>query len=265
MDGMDKMCNGHPWCTTKTTNIQNNFGLSFRHSTCGGHLQCHNDCCDYMHRNGGVRNNTEWANSIHLPFAVGNVAPIRSTIEYKVCCFTHVCIALCHAQIIYIHFTSIGMSSACIHLGVHDHHVANDTCCESLDMAYQCIANEILKTPTVNNLVIVMAASKKFLVDYLLKSPACGEGQNFVGSSLEVVMDMFNILASPNYHNFVSGSTHFLRSGMGTIDSIMALKVHFAFKFVYGSRILGQSKDKVFVFEMFVDLPSSDVELVKKM
>ena len=23
MDDMDKMCNEHPWCTTKTTNIQN--------------------------------------------------------------------------------------------------------------------------------------------------------------------------------------------------------------------------------------------------
>jgi hypothetical protein len=27
MDAMDKMCDGHPWCTTKTTNIQNDFGL----------------------------------------------------------------------------------------------------------------------------------------------------------------------------------------------------------------------------------------------
>ena len=29
MDGIDKMCNGHPWCTTKTTNIQKDFGLFF--------------------------------------------------------------------------------------------------------------------------------------------------------------------------------------------------------------------------------------------
>ena len=28
-DGMDKMCDGHLWCTTKTTNIQNDFGLVF--------------------------------------------------------------------------------------------------------------------------------------------------------------------------------------------------------------------------------------------
>lgn len=60
MDGMDKMCNGHPWCTAKTINIHNNFGLSFQRSTCAGHLQCHNDCCDYMHRNGGMCNNIEW-------------------------------------------------------------------------------------------------------------------------------------------------------------------------------------------------------------
>ena len=38
IDGINKMCNGHPWCTTKTTNIQNDFGLSFRRSSYTGHL-----------------------------------------------------------------------------------------------------------------------------------------------------------------------------------------------------------------------------------
>ena len=78
-------------------------------------------------------------------------------------------------------------------------------------------------------------------------------------------MDKFNTLASPNYRNFVSGSKHFLRSRMRNMDSIMALKDHFAFKFVHGSRFLMQSKDNFFVFKMFIDLPSSDVELVKMM
>jgi hypothetical protein len=108
MDGMDKMCDGHPWCTTKTTNIQNNFGLSFRHSTCVCHLQCPNDYCDYMHRNGGLRNNTEWAGSTPLPFFVGNVALIRFNIKCKVCRSTHVYIALCPARIIYIYSSSAG-------------------------------------------------------------------------------------------------------------------------------------------------------------
>ena len=78
-------------------------------------------------------------------------------------------------------------------------------------------------------------------------------------------MDKFNTLASPNCRNFVFGSKHFLRSGIGTIDSIMALKDHSAFKFVHGSRFPRQSKDKVFILKMFVDLLSSSVELVKKM
>ena len=40
MNGMDKMCDIHPWYTTKTTNIQNNFGLSFKCSSYIGQLQC---------------------------------------------------------------------------------------------------------------------------------------------------------------------------------------------------------------------------------
>ena len=85
MDGMDNMCDGHPWCDTKTTNIQNDFGLSFRRSTCASHLRCQNNHYNYMHRNRGMRNNTEWAGSIHLPFIVGDIVPARSTFECKVC------------------------------------------------------------------------------------------------------------------------------------------------------------------------------------
>ena len=218
-----------------------------------------------MHRNRDLRNNTEWIGSTPLPFVVGNVPLTRSTIECKVCRFTPVCIALCHARILYIHSTSVGMSRACIHLGVHDHLVANGTCRESLDIAYQCVANKVLKTPTAKNSAIIMAASKQFLADYLLKSSTSSKNHHLVGSSLEVVMDKFSTLASPNYRNFESGSKCFLRSGMETLDSIMALKDHSAFKFVHGSRIPRHLKDIVFVFKMSVDLPGIGVELVKRM
>ena len=224
MDGMDKMCDGHPWCTTKITNIQNDFGLSFLRSTREGHLQCHNDYCDYMHPNGGLRNNTKWVGSTPLPFVVGYGPPTRSTVEYKICRSTPVCIVLCHDRNTYIHSRAVGMSRACIHLGVHDHLVANGTCRESLDMAYQYVANEVLKTPTSKNLAIIMVVSKQVLADYLLKSPASGESNHLVGSSLEVVMDKFSTIVSSNCRNFVFESKHFLRSGMETMSSIMALK-----------------------------------------
>ena len=48
------------------------------------------------------------------------------------------------------------------------------------------------------------------------------------------------------------------------MDSIMALKDHSAFKFIHGSRFPRQSKDKVFISKMSVDLPGSRVELVKR-
>ena len=63
---MDKICNRQLWCTTNTTNIQNDFGLFFRRSICVGHLQCTNTYCDYLYCNGGVRNCTEWIGSTSI-------------------------------------------------------------------------------------------------------------------------------------------------------------------------------------------------------
>lgn len=37
------------------------------------------------------------------------------------------------------------MSQICIHLGVHNHHVLNGTCCVTLDVACQCVASEVMK------------------------------------------------------------------------------------------------------------------------
>ena len=107
---MDKMCDGHPWCTTKITKIQNDFGLSFRRSSCVGHLQCINKYYDYMYCNGGVPNNIEWVGSTSIPFSVGNVALEKSRLKYKIYQFTPVCISLCHARIIYDYSTSLEIS-----------------------------------------------------------------------------------------------------------------------------------------------------------
>ena len=146
-------------------------------------------------------------------------------------------IALGHARIIYVHSTSSKISRICIYLGMHDHFLSNGTCRESLDIAYQCIVNEVINTPIANNSAIVMAASKRFIADYLLKFPSNGEGHHLAGSTLEVVMNKLSNFISPNCRNFVSCSKRFVRSGMGTMDiSIMALKDHSGFKYVYASR-----------------------------
>lgn len=112
INDMDKMCDGYPWCITKTTTIQDNYGLLFRHSTCADHLQCQNDYFDYIHCNEGMRNNTKWVGSTFLPIGVGNVSPERIRSECNIWCSTSVCIALCHARIIYVQSTSTRMSKA---------------------------------------------------------------------------------------------------------------------------------------------------------
>lgn len=110
-----------------------------------------------------------------------------------------------------------------------------------------------------------MTESKKFLVDFILKSPLPRQKNHLHGASLEVVMDKFSTLASPNYKNFVVGFKQFIQNGMGCMDSIMALKDHIRFKYVHNNRFLRQFKDKVFVFKMFVDLFGSEVNLVNRM
>lgn len=197
---------GQPWYTIKTTNIQINFGLSFWHFFYTSHFRSHNDYCNYMHCNWGVRNNTEWVGWIPFPFVVGNVVLTRSIIKCKICHSTHVCIALCHAQIVYIYSTSIGMSIICVHLDVHDHLVANSTCRKSLGMAHHSVASEIFKTPTTKNSDIIIATSKQFFTDYFQKPLTSSANHHLVGLSLKLVIDKFNTLSSPYYRSFVYGS-----------------------------------------------------------
>ena len=79
------------------------------------------------------------------------------------------CVVSCLYNICTLHIARD--SRVCIHLGVHEHPVSNGTYRESLDMTYQCVANEVIKTPTAKNSAIIMAAIKKFLADYFLEPP----------------------------------------------------------------------------------------------
>ena len=50
MKGMDKRYNGHLWTKKITTNITDDFGLSFRYSSCIGWLRCINKECEFLNR-----------------------------------------------------------------------------------------------------------------------------------------------------------------------------------------------------------------------
>ena len=139
-------------------------------------------------------------------FVVGLGPPKLPSVLCMGCHSPPICLDVCHAKILYIHFASLEMSCACIHLGVHNHPMFIGVCRESLDMAFLCVANEVSKTSIIKNSTIVMAASKQFMFDYILKSPLHRELNHRHGASLEVVTDRFSTLAYPNYMKFMVGS-----------------------------------------------------------
>lgn len=78
-------------------------------------------------------------------------------------------------------------------------------CAMSPWMFSNVFPNKASKTPTTKNSTFVMAASKQFLVDFILKSPHLGEDNDLHGALLEVGMDKFSTVASFNCMNFVVG------------------------------------------------------------
>jgi hypothetical protein len=50
MQGMDKHHDGHAWTKTVTSHIKNDMNLTFRTSTCAGHLRCGNQNCKFTTR-----------------------------------------------------------------------------------------------------------------------------------------------------------------------------------------------------------------------
>jgi hypothetical protein len=99
MQGMDKHHDGHAWTKTVTSNIKNDMDLTFRTSTCAGHLRCGNQDCEYttrVHRTSPV-NEMEWDGFIPVPFSVGEPVPHGSTLVCKIYKDPPVCIANCVA------------------------------------------------------------------------------------------------------------------------------------------------------------------------
>ena len=133
LQGMDKNYDGHCWCLTKTSNISNDMGLTFRTSSCAGHLRCGNLKCDYLKRphREDPYNEKEWEGTTPIPFVSEQEdVPKLSTIYCKVCKTPPKAIATCDFVIYYV----IGLPSktqACVHMGVHSHPIVVGICRKS--------------------------------------------------------------------------------------------------------------------------------------
>ena len=85
MQGMDKRYDNHVWTKTITTNITNDVGLSFRYSTCVGHLCCNNKECKYLNRRPHIFqvNETKFEGCTFQAFVVDQSPPTDSTLVCK--------------------------------------------------------------------------------------------------------------------------------------------------------------------------------------
>jgi hypothetical protein len=95
------------------------------------------------------------------------------------------------------------------------------------------------------------------MVYYIFKSPLTRKKNHLHGAFLEVIMDKLPTLASHYCKHFVAGSKRFIRRRMGSKNSIMVFKNHIGFKYLCDN---WQSKDKVFVLKLSMDLVESGLD-----
>ena len=264
MEGMDKRYDGHVWCRTKTSNIRNDNGLTFRYSACVGHLRCTNSVCPFLEREGRLAdvNEIEWDGCTDSPFQVGCSPPKDSTVVCSICRFPPQCIANCMALIYYVSGAP-SMTRACIHLGYHHHPVKLGVCRTSAMQAKQLLDNQIQKTPTATHSKIVLEASKEFLGEFLLGKEVDNERKPLGLDELYPVLDKFQVFTSPRVRHEVSGLKQLPRHG--PLDGITKLSGLSVWQFVRESKFPGQGVGKVFVFKMSDVGPGSGLDLVKRM
>jgi hypothetical protein len=222
MQGMDKRYDGHVWTKTITTNITNDFGLSFRSSTCVGHLRCNNKDYEYLFHRPRIFevNETEFEGCTLQAFVVDQTPPTESTLVCKVCKEPPAYIFTCGAKIYYV-AGKINHTRACIHIGTHDHPVKVGDYRDTKVEISGLIEEQIEKTPQATKSAVVLEASKVLIGNYLLQ-PDDAPPKKFSLEELVPVLDRCKDTASPNIRNKVM-SFRFLRR-YGVMDSITKLR-----------------------------------------
>ena len=161
MQGMDKRYDSHVWTKTITTNITNDFGLSFRSSACVGHLRCNKKECEYLiHRPCIFKvNETKFEGCTFQAFVVDQAPPTDSTPVCKVCKEPPACIATCGVKIYYVAGKN-NHTRVCILIGTHDHPVKVGDYRDTKAEISGLIEEQIEKTPKDTKSAVVLEASK---------------------------------------------------------------------------------------------------------
>jgi hypothetical protein len=265
MYGMDKRHDGQAWTKTVTSNIKSDMSLTFRTSTCIGHLRCENQDCKYtsrIHRTSPV-NEREWDGFTVTTIPVGQLAPAGSTLVCKICKAPPICFATCAARIYYV-YGAANMTRVCLHLGIHEHPVKVGEDQEIKERMRKLIEEQVERTPKATNSAIVMEASKE-LVGELLINPDGAPVRKYDLEELIPVLEKCKYMSSPSIKNDVTAFRCIRR--FGVMDGITTLRGCSHWAYVQENKFPGQGSDsdKVFVFKMSEVGPGSGVHLVNRM
>jgi hypothetical protein len=222
MHGMNKRHDGHTWTKTVTSHIKNDMSLTFRISTCVGHLCCKNQDCKYtfrIHRTSLV-NELEWDRFIVTTIPVEQPAPVGSSLVCKICKVPPACIATCGPKIYYV-FGGTNMIRTCVNLEIHEHLMKVGEDQEIKERMRKLIKEQVEKTPKITNSAIVIEATKE-LVGELLIDPEGAPVRKYDLEELVPILEKYKYMSSPSIKNDVTTFRYIRRFGI--MDGIAMLK-----------------------------------------
>jgi len=165
MQGMDNKHDGHVWCKVNTTNIKNNFNLTFQSARCLGHLQCQNDGYDFFLIN-GCRNKIAWnGHNVH------DLKGYFFALDPPFCKIYNsglLCVNLCVARMYYVMHKQKNLIRTMIHLDTHDHPMVESHFKEVFKQVKSLVKDKVSCTPWATTSTIVLVANKTFLSKPLL-------------------------------------------------------------------------------------------------
>jgi hypothetical protein len=207
-------------------------------------------------------NNLYWEGNSPEVLVLGptSCTPTKCTIVCRFCKSTLVCLKLCSCKMFYIIPKNYNMSRVAIHIGFHDHLVADGDCKEALELIRNQIFAQVAKTPDAKNSAIGLAVGKELLLKGLLDE-SCN-GRKLSEGELEQVFDRWSKLGSHMVRNLISEARRFYGQG-GYIDKILKLKESSIYDYIHNSVFPRQGIDLVYLFKMSTCGPASGVSLVR--
>jgi hypothetical protein len=186
--------------------------------------------------------------------------PTKCTVVCRFCKSTPVCLKLCLGKMFYIIPKNYNMSRAAVHIGFHDHPVADGDCREALELIWNQIFAQVAKMPNAKNSAIGLAVGKELLLKGLIDE-SCN-GRKLSEGELEQVFDKWSKLGSHTVRNLIPEARRFCGQG-GYIDNILKLKESSTYDYIHDSVFPGQGIDLVYLFKMSTCGPASGVSLVR--